>query len=393
VLERFPERPADAHELELHLRGDPRAAAMEALVRIAKWHFPAPQMVPVHGVLAQFRVPWIETEGALAAFLGITPSELDWFADARRYNAARSDATLRHYHYRWVKKRTSGYRLLETPKPRLKAMQRSILANVLSRLPPSASAHGFVNARSVVSFVAPHVGQRVVVRLDLENYFTSITLARVRAIFRSAGYPWRIAHLMAALCCAPAPNDVVAAQPKADVALQARFHHGMRLRRAHLPQGAPTSPALSNLVAFRLDRRLMGLAKAAGASYTRYADDLAFSGDERFERHVSHFIAKVAAIALDEGFRVRYRKTRVMRTGRRQQLAGLVLNRRINVPRAEYDALRALLHNAAKLGPQSQNREGHSDFQAHLSGRIAWVAATNPRRGEELKSLYDRIDW
>jgi hypothetical protein len=123
VLEQFPERPADAHELELHLRGDPRAAAMDALVRIAKWHFPAPQMVPVHGVLAEFRVPWIETEGALAAFLGITPSELDWFADARRYNTARSDTALRHYHYRWVKKRTSGYRLFETPKPRLNFQQ------------------------------------------------------------------------------------------------------------------------------------------------------------------------------------------------------------------------------------------------------------------------------
>jgi hypothetical protein len=162
---------------------------------------------------------------------------------------------------------------------------------------------------------------------------------------------------------------------------------------AHLPQGAPTSPALSNLVAFKLDRRLRGLARACGIAYSRYADDLAFSGDRAFERRLDDFVPRVAAIAMDEGFRVRFRKTRVMRSGTQQKLAGLVINQRVNAPRSEVDVLRALLHNAAKHGPASQNRVGHPDFQAHLEGRIAWIAASHERQGERLRRMLAAIDW
>lgn len=124
---------------------------------------------------------------------------------------------------------------------------------------------------------------------------------------------------------------------------------------------------------------MSGLAAAAGARYSRYADDLAFSGDRGFERGLPRFIPAAAAIALDEGFRVRFRKLRVMRAARQQRLAGLVLNVRPNVPRRAYDALRATLHNAARLGAVTQNRDGHEDFRAHLLGRIAWVAHSQPR--------------
>jgi RNA-directed DNA polymerase len=388
----FDERPDEANALIRFIDEDDRLREHVPDYRlpgIRKWFFPAPRMITVTGPPADFHVPWIETAGALAAFLAITPSELDWFADTRRLNAARVDPRLRHYHYRWLKKRTQGYRLLETPKPKLKSIQRTIASSLLARIPPSTAAHGFVCERSVLSFVTPHVGQRVVLRLDLEDFFCSIWLARVRAIFRRVGYPYDVAHLLASLCCAPTPSDVTATQP---------YHadrHALTtiLRCAHLPQGAPTSPALSNLVAFKLDRRLAGLARACNARFTRYADDLAFSGDRKFERGLSTFIARAAAIVLEEGFRVRYRKTRVMRAGRRQQLAGLVLNQRINVERSDFDDLRALLYNAARFGPASQNRAQHVDFRAHLAGRIAWVDATNSSRGARLQRLFAQIDW
>jgi hypothetical protein len=396
MLAHFSRNPGDAGvlsrfiELDWKLHGWLTAAR---LPRIQKWRFPAPQMVPVDGPPASFRVPWIETEAALAAWLGVTPAQLDWYADTQRRNAARCAPKLRHYTYRWVKKRSQGYRLLETPKRQLKALQRMIAQNLLSRVPPSAAAHGFVRARSVLSFVEPHVGQRVVLRLDLEDFFSEIVQARVRAVFARVGYPSAVAHKLAGVCCAPAPGDVLREQPRLDGDPQARFQQAARLGKAHLPQGAPSSPALSNLVAFRLDRRLAGLARAAGADFTRYADDLAFSGGRSFERGLSTFIARVAAIASEEGFRVRYRKTRVMRSGDRQMLAGLVINRRINVSRSEYAVLRALLHNAARFGPDSQNRAKHPDFRAHLLGRIAWIAQTHATRGERLRQLFARIDW
>jgi hypothetical protein len=356
--------------------------------RVRRWFLESDRMSPVEGPPARFGVPAISTEGDLAAHLGVSTRELPWFADLRRMHAARCEQQLRHYRYRWVQKPSGGLRLLETPKPRLKVLQRKLLSDLLSRCPPHDAAHGFVANRSVLTFAREHVGRRVVLRLDLEDFFLSIGSARIAAIFRRLGYPAPVARVLTGLCCTVTPDDVIAAaRPALD------FHSATRMRSAHLAQGAPTSPALSNLTSFRLDCRLRALAHAAGASYSRYADDLAFSGGRAFERGVSHFIVHASAIALKEGFRVRHRKTLVMRAGGRQSLTGLVLNERLNVPRPEYDRLRAILHNAARFGPQSQNRTGHADFRAHLLGQIAWIAASNTERAVKLHGAFALIEW
>jgi hypothetical protein len=161
----------------------------------------------------------------------------------------------------------------------------------------------------------------------------------------------------------------------------------------HLPQGAASSPALANLCAYRLDCRLAALARSAGAAYTRYADDLAFSGGPELERCARRFHVHVCRIALEEGFEVHTRKTRFMRQGVRQQLAGVVVNSRPNLRRADYDRLKAILHNCVRHGPQSQNRDGHSDFRAHLAGRVAYWRWLNPERGARLRALFDRVAW
>jgi hypothetical protein len=164
-------------------------------------------------------------------------------------------------------------------------------------------------------------------------------------------------------------------------------------RTPHLPQGAPTSPALANLSAQRLDRRLAGLARKPGATYTRYADDLAFSGDERLARCARRFQVRVASLALEEGWEVHTRKSRFMRQGVRQQLAGVVVNVRPSIARQEYDRLKAILHNCVRQGPASQNREGRRDFRAYLVGKVAYVAQINPRRGAMLQELLAQIAW
>lgn len=162
---------------------------------------------------------------------------------------------------------------------------------------------------------------------------------------------------------------------------------------SHLPQGAPTSPALANLAAFRLDLRLHGLATAAGAVYTRYADDLVFSGDGALVRMVGRFYVQVCAIALEEGFAVQTRKTRIMRRSVSQRAAGLVLNDRLNTPRREFECLKAILHNCVVQGADGQNRAGHPRFKEHLAGRIAHLESVNPQRGIRLRREFDRIIW
>jgi retron-type reverse transcriptase len=168
-----------------------------------------------------------------------------------------------------------------------------------------------------------------------------------------------------------------------------RFHLGRQLATPHLPQGAPTSPALANLAAFRLDRRLAGLAHVAGLRYSRYADDLTFSGG-RLRRRWTDLETLVAAIARDEGFTLNLRKSTLRTAAARQQVCGIVVNKRPNVTRVEYDRLKAIIHNAVRHGPASQ---GAAAERAHLEGRVAWVASLNPARGEKLRRRLALIDW
>ena len=133
--------------------------------------------------------------------------------------------------------------------------------------------------------------------------------------------------------------------------------------------------------------------RTAEASYTRYADDLVFSGGEAFARSIGRFPTHVAAIALEEGFAVQHRKTRVMRQGVSQRAAGVVINQKINMTRDDYDRLKAILCNCVRHGPQGQNRAGVADFRAHLAGRVAHAARLNPERGRRLTRLFEQIAW
>ena len=137
----------------------------------------------------------------------------------------------------------------------------------------------------------------------------------------------------------------------------------------------------------------MALAKSAGATYTRYADDLAFSGEAEFEKGVERFGVHVAAVLLEEGFTVHHRKTRIMRQGVRQHLAGLVTNQRPNIVRRDFDQLKAVLTNCVRLGPESQNREARPRFRAHLEGRVAFVEMINRGKGKRLRDIFARIQW
>ena len=330
-------------------------------------------VAPTRTVRMRWPAPHLDDLAAVADFLSVDGDLLDWFADRREINRHARDERLRHYRYRWL-----PHRLIEAPKPRLRALQRHLLDRVLAVIPVHDRAHGFVAGRGVHTFAASHAGQAVVVSMDLRAFFSSITAARVYALFREAGYPEPVAHTLTALTTTRTPAHVLRNAPDATRAAL--------LRRPHLPQGAPTSPALANLCAFRLDRRLTGLADTFGLHYSRYADDLAFSGGLG-ARRAHELIGYVRTIAAEEGFRTHPDKTRVRRQGDRQILAGLVVNSRPAVPREDYDALRAVLHDAGRHGLAEANRDGHADFAAHLAGRVAWVAHRHPTRAAKLHGL------
>jgi RNA-directed DNA polymerase len=380
VLTAYPRRPSDRpRELTAFVAG------LEPL-RDAVRRAPAPIVIRSRPVVAtrtvahRWRTPVVDDLGALANLLGLTIEHLDWYADRRALNRRADDPRLHHYRYRWA-----GTRLIEAPKPRLRDLQRRLLAEVLGRIPVHDAAHGFVPSRSALTFAAAHCGQSIVVRVDLLAFFATITAARVYGLLRTAGYPESVAHALTGLCTIRTPANILRLAPRHLVERPARI---AVLRAGHLPQGAPTSPALANLCAFRLDRRLSGLAGAFGLTYRRYADDLAFSGDLSRQR-VADLLAGVGTVVRDEGFRVHPTKTRVRGRGDRQLLAGLVVNEQPAVPRDEYDRLRAILHNAARTGLAAQNRAGHPAFADYLAGRVAWVGQGSPHRAAKLATLLE----
>jgi hypothetical protein len=228
--------------------------------------------------------------------------------------------------------------------------------------------------------------------MDLSDFFPSIAKARVVAVFRTAGYPEEVCQLLASLCTNCVPDDVRRRFPQYGGVTDRWRHEGL-YARPHLPQGSPTSPSLANLSAYRLDCRLTGLAHVVGGQYTRYADDLLFSGGEALARSLRRFEATVCSVVIDEGFAVNSRKKRIMRQGVRQHATGLVLNRHVNVARDKFDRLKATLHNCICQGPSGQNRAGVPDWRLYLQGQIAFVESINPDRARRLRRLFDRIQW
>lgn len=345
--------------------------------------------------LAGLALPALATPGELADWLGITPGELDWFAND--WNNTAAPEKLKHYRYRWLAKRSGGARLIEAPKENLHAIQRRILRGILDRVPVHEAAHGCVKGRSVLDNARRHAGAPLLLKMDLRDFFVSIPAWRIHALFRSLGYPVATARYLTGLTTHATPAYLLRQVPQAEYPSpeERRQRQGWARQffERHLPQGAPTSPALANLCAYRLDLRLAGAARECHARYSRYVDDLAFScvdGDPARGRRI---LAMLQDIILEEGFTPNWRKTRLASTATAQRLTGLVVNAYPNLPRQEYDTLKAILTNCCRHGTASQNRDGRPDFRSHLQGRIAWFRQVNPARGEKLRGLFKRIDW
>jgi hypothetical protein len=334
----------------------------------------------------------VDTPDALCRLLDLDSGELAWFADVQ-VRGRRAARPLQHYRWRAIPKR-DGFRLVAAPKPRLKEIQRRLLRHVAAEIPLHPAAHGCVRGRSVRTATEPHARSRVLIRLDLENFFPTITAARVRGLLVARGQSAVMAQLLTGLCTTSLPVQVWRTTPRPSDPhdLDRLLRLGDLVRAPHLPQGAPTSPALANAVAYGLDRRLAGLAARFGATYTRYVDDLTFSGGGFLLSHRHRFVDAAMSIVLDEGFALAHRKTVVQTSAGRMHTLGAVLNDHPTLPRPERDRLRAIVHNCRVHGGPSQAR-GRPQFRAELLGRIAAAAALDPPFGTRLRTEYDRIDW
>ncbi|WIB61753.1 reverse transcriptase family protein [Curtobacterium sp. MCLR17_007] len=395
ALEAYPRAPVEApRQLAAVLASAPRLVRLhDSRVPLRPVRVLLRRATAVHARPAVASRLLVDTLPELARELDLTVGRLLWLADTKGWNRHRGPTSpLHHHRHEWVQRPGRAPRLLEKPMAMLRRTQRTILDELLAAMPVHDAAHGFVASRGVVSSAAEHVGRPIVLSADLTAFFANVRAATVYGVFRSAGFAEPLAHVLTGICTHRVPPHVLTAMPPGGDPDQ-RTALRRALTEAHLPQGAPTSPALANLALRHLDVRLAGWAAAVDATYTRYADDLTFSGGDALAARPDAFLRGVDRIVTEQGHTLNARKTRVRRAGVRQSVTGVVVNERTSPGRREVDRLHAILHNCVVHGPASQDRDGHADFRAHLLGRIGWVGQVHPVRGAALMTLFAQIRW
>ncbi len=322
------------------------------------------------------RLPVLNNAADIAEAMGITINQLRFLSFSRRV------ATVSHYVRFKIPKKTGGVRSISAPLPRLKQAQQWILDHILEKIVLHPNAHGFRRGRSIVTNAQPHVGALVVINLDLQDFFPSISYQRVKGIFCSLGYAEAVATILGLICTEP---EII------QVELDSRSYYIAQTER-HLPQGAPSSPALTNILCRRLDRRLSGLASSRGFTYTRYADDLTFStlNPEKL-RDIGNILQSVSSIVVHEGLTVHPEKTRVLRNSQQQEVTGVVVNQKLNVDRTILQKFRATLYQIEKDGLAGKTWGNGGDLLMSIEGFANYVAMVNPQKGQAFLAQIKRI--
>ena len=338
-----------------------------------RWDLDEPEKRAVENEL-----PPIDNPAELAQLLGLTISKIRWLA------FHRDAATFIHYQRFTIPKRDGSQRAIWAPYPILKEAQRWILYNIVEKLLVHGAAHGFLPGRSIATNAAVHVDSRIIVKMDLRNFFPTVSFRRVKGVFRKAGYREQIATLLG-MICTEAPREIV---------LQNGKKYFVSLGPRCLPQGAPTSPALTNAICLKLDGRLAGLAKKYGWRYTRYADDLTFSlpnstKGKNERTYLAALQSCVKKIVSAEGFVVHPEKTRVIRSGSSQRVTGMVVNGKA-APRTRRSIrrnLRAAIYNLKSGKPL---REGETIDS--LRGMAAFISMTDRELGTRLMQEINSLE-
>ncbi len=326
--------------------------------------------------LENYKLPIIENVRQLADLLDISLSQLRFLTFHRTANQVS------HYKRFYIKKKTGGTRKISSPMPHLKKLQYWVLENILQIIPIHDAAHGFVENRSIKTNAELHLNAKVVINQDLKNFFPSITFERVRGLFRSFGYSGQLATIFALICTEPDVDEVELDGEVYFVAKSARY----------LPQGAPTSPVITNILCKRLDNRLMGMASKNQFVYSRYADDITLStSNEESMKKIPQILWQSKKIIEDESFELHPDKLHVMRDGSRKEVTGVVVNEKINVGRRKLNQFRALLHNIEKDGPEGKSWNGNTNVLPSIKGYADFVNMINPQKGEKLLSQVQKI--
>lgn len=320
-------------------------------------------------------LPELRSFKDIADNLSLTTSQLQWLVYHRQVS------TLDHYSRFEIPKRSGKKRVISSPKPAMKKAQTWIRENILSELRYHDAAMAFRPGKSIVDNARIHGGAKVIIRIDLKDFFPSIGFDQVLRFFEHAGnYNGGVATVLALIC-----TDA----PRAKVVLDGLTQWATIGARS-LPQGAITSPDIANLVAYGLDVRLSAYAENSGWKYTRYADDLVISTNAE-DANAKGMVEGITSICESEGFKVNPEKTRVMRSPHRQTVTGIVVNDgNLRLSRRDMKRIRAFLHQCESKGLEKVSEEKGKDALAMAKGYFAYVFMVNE---EAALSLVKKHPW
>jgi retron-type reverse transcriptase len=264
-----------------------------------------------------------------------------------------------------IPKKSGGFRVIEAPNDRLKLIQLWIKENIIDKIRISSYAKGFKQNTCIYHNALPHTRKELVINIDLKDFFPSIEYRQVFRIFNYLGYTVEVSHLLSKLCT----NT-----------------------KNVLPQGAPTSPAISNVVCLKLDKRLSELAKKWHADYTRYADDITISGYKGL-KSVFHLIED---IIIDEGFDINFRKLRMQYSFQKQEVTGLIVNNKVSAPKKLIKELENAIYFSKKFGVCGHMKYISCDkafYKEHLFGIAYFVKMIELKKGEQYLKELSEIHW
>lgn len=325
--------------------------------------------------LAVWGLPLLTTPVELALAMNISLGRLRFLAFNRKIS------TVSHYKRFYLPKKSGGRRLISAPMPLLKKAQYWILENILYKISTSDSAHGFVPKRSIVTNAQHHIQQDVVVNVDLKDFFPTIVFQRVKGLYHALGYSEQISTILALICTEPEVDKIE---------IDRKIYYAAKSARK-LPQGAPCSPAITNLICHRLDLRFEGMAKKFGFIYTRYADDLTFSANGQDAESVGKLLWSVGKIVEGEGFVIHPKKIAIMRKGTQQRVTGIVVNEKPSISRENLRKFRALIHQIEQSGTEGKSWSNGKNLENSMRGYTHFVTMVKPELGKKFKLQLDKI--
>lgn len=325
--------------------------------------------------LLRFSLPVFENISDFSRQSGLSLPAIKYLAFHRRVSKKS------HYHIFEIPKKSGGKRKISAPKSQLKSFQQWILDNILNKISVGEMVHGFTSKKSIVTNAEPHLDKDIIINIDLKDFFPSISYKRVKGLFSRLGYSEQLSTVFALVCTQAHTEEILLDGVKYFV------HKGERF----LPQGSPASPAISNIIAYKLDKRLQGLAQKLGFVYTRYADDLTFSTHDTNEQNINKLLYFVRQVINDENFTIHPDKLHIMRRKHQQKVTGIVVNEKLNVERQKLRKFRALLHNIEVNGWQNQTWGKAFHLINAIEGYINFVNMVNPSKAMAFKEKLNTI--